>query len=568
MNFEDYRSIAKLSVAMILKENDDAALGRIAPNESQDSDMAVPNEIPAETEPEEEKPRELSDILQDAIEVLAEGLSDAVDADESEEQEEPPMPDMGEEGASGMPPMQMSVSDISHVVTYLQKALQGEDVPISVKAMIKDSSGRVLILRSGDSEYWDLPGGHVAEGETIDDALYREIMEETGLEVLNHNQTDTRMLDYGNEVRPVLFYDVEIVGGQPRCSQEHIGYQWAGDEDLRSLNLGVFKDILIPGVQDNEILEVDDPATRRAIGPQQIPEYTVKDVEKSVDIIKSFLSSYDKEDGGGIAGAGDSTTGSDVHTPAIGAGKRRKLKALVDDSLFKKWTDDLKKVSTGGGQFVTGEETDHISPVEHKEQRPVGNETVKETYLDSAENIGAVKLMKNMPGAPLEEFDLRLINKAQDGRFVVAGYASPVIVDQEGHRVSHEALANDLPRFMAQDGRYANVNISHSNVTVGKVIPEFKASDGTVYETKVDDIGLYAVAEVRTDEDAPEIVHQVIKDIEDGKLRSFSISGNADNPTFMCDSERCFYDIGKVSLYELTICNEGVNQGAKFDIVS
>ena len=107
-----------------------------------------------------------------------------------------------------------------------------------------------------------------------------------------------------------------------------------------------------------------------------------------------------------------------------------------------------------------------------------------------------------------------------------------------------------------------------SNVTVGKIIPTFKDNSGRMFTTKVDDRGLFVVAELRTDPAAPEIVHKVIEDIENGTLRSFSISGNAENPVFTCDGDRCFYDINELELYEITICEEGVNQEAKFDIVS
>ena len=171
------------------------------------------------------------------------------------------------------------------------------------------------------------------------------------------------------------------------------------------------------------------------------------------------------------------------------------------------------------------------------------------------------------------KYDLKVITKdwtakAKGGRFILAGYASPVIVDLEGHRISHEALAKDLPRFMANDGQYANVNIMHSNVTVGRILPEFTTTDGHMLRTEVNDTGLFVIAEIRTDEAAPEVCKQVIQDIIDGKLRSFSISGNASNPTFTCVEDRCFYSIDDLQFYEITICEEGVNQDAKFAVIN
>ena len=198
---------------------------------------------------------------------------------------------------------------------------------------------------------------------------------------------------------------------------------------------------------------------------------------------------------------------------------------------------------------------------------------VAQERLKAVEAVGNSLKLKKAVDAP-EKFDLKIVSKGfsggfnkKDSRFIVAGYASPVMVDLEGHKITHEALARDLPRFMAGGGQYANVNILHSNITIGKILPEYEV-DGKMLKTTVDDRGLFVVAEIRTDEAAPVVCKQVIQDIKNGKLRSFSISGNADNPVFQCDGDRCFYAISDLQLSEITICEEGVNPGAKFNIIN
>ncbi len=52
-----------------------------------------------------------------------------------------------------------------------------------VAAVVLDGSGRVLLARRADNGLWGLPSGHVEPGETVGEAVTREVREETGLEV-------------------------------------------------------------------------------------------------------------------------------------------------------------------------------------------------------------------------------------------------------------------------------------------------------------------------------------------------------------------------------------------------
>jgi hypothetical protein len=157
---------------------------------------------------------------------------------------------------------------------------------------------------------------------------------------------------------------------------------------------------------------------------------------------------------------------------------------------------------------------------------------------------------------------LEIICKA-DNRFIIGGYASVEIVDQEKNRIPIPALRTALKDFM-RDARYRNINLVHSNIQVGTVMDKFVAPDGHIYKTMVDDLGLYVVAEIRDD---IQIARQVKKMILDGELRSFSISGSVLEKMPRYEKGKTFWDITKLELYEITLCRQGVNQLAKFDVL-
>lgn len=53
----------------------------------------------------------------------------------------------------------------------------------SVAAIIRDDQGRLLLQRKAGSEGWSLPAGAIELGETPEEAVNREVLEETGFTV-------------------------------------------------------------------------------------------------------------------------------------------------------------------------------------------------------------------------------------------------------------------------------------------------------------------------------------------------------------------------------------------------
>ncbi len=55
-----------------------------------------------------------------------------------------------------------------------------DDLRVAVSAFVWDDKGRLLLQQRGDNGYWCFPGGGVERGESVTDALCREVWEETG----------------------------------------------------------------------------------------------------------------------------------------------------------------------------------------------------------------------------------------------------------------------------------------------------------------------------------------------------------------------------------------------------
>ncbi|MBF9073171.1 NUDIX hydrolase [Streptacidiphilus fuscans] len=54
---------------------------------------------------------------------------------------------------------------------------------MSVAGVVIDDRGRALLVQRRDNGHWEPPGGVLESGETIPDALQREVLEETGVKI-------------------------------------------------------------------------------------------------------------------------------------------------------------------------------------------------------------------------------------------------------------------------------------------------------------------------------------------------------------------------------------------------
>lgn len=101
------------------------------------------------------------------------------------------------------------------------------------------------------SEYWDLPKGHIEQGESSLDTVKREVFEETGISGINFVEGFKETIKYffrveeKNIFKTVVFYLAETKKEKIVISEEHKGFKWLPfKEALNQLTFKNAKDVL------------------------------------------------------------------------------------------------------------------------------------------------------------------------------------------------------------------------------------------------------------------------------------------------------------------------------------
>lgn len=113
----------------------------------------------------------------------------------------------------------------------------------AVTAVVVDGDRRLLLIHRVDNDLWALPGGAIEIGETVSQAVVREVREETGIDV-----EVTGLVGIYSDPKHVIAYDdgevrqqfsicfrARPIGGALRGSSESTGVAWVPGDDIVSL---------------------------------------------------------------------------------------------------------------------------------------------------------------------------------------------------------------------------------------------------------------------------------------------------------------------------------------------
>ncbi len=121
---------------------------------------------------------------------------------------------------------------------------------IGVGGVVIDQ-GRTVLIRRGTEPLrgeWSIPGGTIEIGETIEEAVCRELREETGLEVqvLELIELFDRIYADGSTAKAkkeprfhyvIADYLCELVGGDPRAGSDVTDLAFVREEELANFHL-------------------------------------------------------------------------------------------------------------------------------------------------------------------------------------------------------------------------------------------------------------------------------------------------------------------------------------------
>lgn len=113
---------------------------------------------------------------------------------------------------------------------------------LTMRGIIKNDNDEILVLRRHpksrtNPHKWELPGGKVDPGEFFDNALIREIKEETSLDGKIGDFCEAVQDDYVHKRTVQIIMYLKDLKGEVKISDEHDDWMWASLDKIKELEL-------------------------------------------------------------------------------------------------------------------------------------------------------------------------------------------------------------------------------------------------------------------------------------------------------------------------------------------
>ena len=133
--------------------------------------------------------------------------------------------------------------------------MRTESVELTVLCLI-NKNGRYLLQDriKNDWKGYTLPGGHIEPGESIVDAVIREMQEETGLTISHPHLCGVKQFPLEEGRYIVFLFETEEFEGDLRSSEEGTMH-WIDERELSKVNLVEDFEDLIEVMLDDELME-------------------------------------------------------------------------------------------------------------------------------------------------------------------------------------------------------------------------------------------------------------------------------------------------------------------------
>ncbi|AKH83364.1 NUDIX hydrolase [Streptomyces sp. CNQ-509] len=105
---------------------------------------------------------------------------------------------------------------------------------MSVAGVIVNDEGRALLIQRRDNGQWEPPGGVLEPGETIPEALQREVLEETGIKIALP-ATLTGVYKNMTGLIVSLVFRCNATDGTPTTGDETYALRWATRAEVNEL---------------------------------------------------------------------------------------------------------------------------------------------------------------------------------------------------------------------------------------------------------------------------------------------------------------------------------------------